>query len=79
MAQMPHTEAEVLAARVWEKLQNTRTKQPIDIVLSEAGETETGSDARTQKPDTTLPISPCLSLFRRRTTPFRTPDILRRF
>ena len=45
MAQMPHTEAEVLATRVWEKLQNTGTRHPIDIVLSEAGETETGSEA----------------------------------
>ncbi len=59
MAQMPHTEAEVLAARVWERLATSPAQQPINIVISEAGETETGTDASAQEtgydtPDMTL-------------------------
>jgi len=59
MAQMPHTEAEVLAARVWERLATSPAQQPINIVISEAGETETGADASAQEtgydtPDLTL-------------------------
>ena len=59
MAQMPHTEAEVLAARVWERLATSPAQRPINIVISEAGETETGTDAITQEtgydtPDLTL-------------------------
>ena len=59
MAQMPHTEAEVLAARVWERLATSPAQQPINIVISEAGETETGTAASAQEtgydtPDLTL-------------------------
>jgi hypothetical protein len=39
MAQMPHTEAEVLAERVWKRLSLDGMTQPVDVVLSEA---ETG-------------------------------------
>lgn len=59
MAQMPHTEAEVLAARVWERLATSPAQQPISFVISEAGETETGTAATEQEtgydtPDLTL-------------------------
>ena len=59
MAQMPHTEAEVLAARVWERLATSPAQQPINIVISEAGETQTGTAASAQEtgydtPDLTL-------------------------
>jgi hypothetical protein len=36
MAQMPHTEAEVLAERVWTRLKLAKATQPVDVVLSEA-------------------------------------------
>ena len=59
MAQMPRTEAEVLAARVWERLATSPAQRPINIVISEAGETETGTAATEQEtgydtPDLTL-------------------------
>jgi hypothetical protein len=59
MAQMPRTEAEVLAARVWERLAASPAQRPINIVISEAGETETGTAASEQEtgydtPDLTL-------------------------
>jgi hypothetical protein len=59
MAQMPRTEAEVLAARVWERLATSPAQRPINIVISEAGETETGTAASEQEtgydtPDLTL-------------------------
>lgn len=62
MAQMPHTEAEVLAARVWERLATSPAAQPINFVISEAGETETGTAASAQEtgydtPDLTLNYS----------------------
>ena len=47
MAQMPHTEAEVLAERVWTRLKLAGVKRPVDAVLSEA-------DAGYGTPDLTI-------------------------